>query len=200
MVDTARGVLQTCEYEVEAPSLPQRVLPGMSGLARVRGHTAVGVLCLIALVLGGAAGMLLSDPGRRRPVTVTATERRTITEARTVPGGGGPAGRAAGTTDAAGARARGQPSSSRPAAGTPPAAAGATRLITGRGSTALGTVRLQAPAMIRWTNTSGRFVILFNGGGVGVDSTARSGELFAPAGVYRDVEITSVGSWTLRVG
>ena len=73
-------------------------------------------------------------------------------------------------------------------------------MLSGRGSTSLGTVNLGAGTVIRWTNTSGHFLILFDGSGVGVDSTAKQGELLAPAGLYRDIQVESVGRWTLRVG
>jgi hypothetical protein len=174
-------------------------------VAWARRHSSVILTSAIALVIGGAVGAALSAGAGRRAETVTASASRTVTYVRTVAKAEGKAGTAVGQKrDTPSAAVTSHHSSSRVIEGPSTAAGNATsrgaRILSGRGSTSLGTINLAAGTMIRWTNTSGHFLLLFDGGGVGVSSAAEQGELLAPAGVYRDVQIESVGRWTLRLG
>jgi hypothetical protein len=65
----------------------------------------------------------------------------------------------------------------------------------------LGTIAVSEPgATLRWTSSGGRFRLLFNGTAVTVDSTARSGQIAAPALTYHQVTVNTPGSWTVQIG
>jgi hypothetical protein len=158
---------------------------------------AMGAMAGLGAALGAAlAG---SSSTSTRTVTVagtatspahTVTQVRTVTQLRThvktvaVPGPAVPVG---------GVPARGQALFSR----------GPLRpqRFSGTGLRVLGTIIVGQPgATFHWTNSGGRFRLLFNDTGVAVDSTAQGGELGAPPLTYMDVTVVSRGHWTVRIG
>jgi hypothetical protein len=87
-------------------------------------------------------------------------------------------------------------------AATPPARTGpgAPQTFVGSGPKTLGTITIGHAAALRWTSATGRFRLLFDGGATAVNSSGRAGELFAPSGTYRDVQVLAPGRWTVQVG
>ncbi len=62
----------------------------------------------------------------------------------------------------------------------------------------LGTIVLRRPVTtVRWSNSAGRFRLLYDGGGVAVDSAARAGAFRAPPMTYHRVTVVSSGRWSL---
>jgi hypothetical protein len=84
-----------------------------------------------------------------------------------------------------------------------PTTAGRSRPMrfSGTGTRVLGTITLGASgATLRWTNSGGRFRLLFDGNSLAVDSTAHSGEIAAPPLTYRQVTVRTPGRWTIQIG
>ncbi len=197
---------------------------------RLRSHSMVITALVASLLVGGGVGALLAGSGgstrttavaaagggtvstiyRTRVRTVTRIRVRTVTAPGASPGAVGttrgkagprsnPAGLpGSGLGSVPGAPPYGAPAGRSPVVpATPP---GPPQNFAGAGGKALGTITIQGTATLRWTNSSGRFTILFNGGSVGVDSTGRSGSMVAPAGTYRQVDVQSPGHWTIHIG
>jgi hypothetical protein len=170
------------------------------------------VVAMVAVAsLGVALGVALAgsaSPGTR---TVTVAVRstvsaRTVIRVRTIervrtrvktvtvpaPAVHGPA--ASGRAVPPGSvRARGQASPS----------GGLTRpqQFSGTGPRVLGTITVgQRGGRLRWTNSAGRFRLLFNGAGVAVDSTAHSGQIAAPPLTYQQVTVSTQGRWIIQIG
>jgi hypothetical protein len=153
----------------------------------------VGLGATLGIAIAGSSSM------RTRTVTLAATisgPARTVTQVRTiervrtkvktvaVPG---PAVQVGGV----------------PATGQAPSSPGPRRpqQFSGSDLRVLGTITVPEPgATLRWTNSAGRFRLLFNGTGVAVDSTAHSGQIAAPPLTYQQVTVNTKGRWTIRIG
>ncbi len=169
-----------------------------------------------ALVLGGGLGVLLAPSQTKTATTTELAQAHTTTTVRTVvhtvthtttkaasptssnrPGGSGTA--ASGGAGVTG----GVP------AGHSPVARGASsntgnqhpQHFAGTGNKVLGTITLSAQSTsVRWSNSSGRFRLIYDGNGVAIDSSARTGSLVAPPMVYHQVTVDSPGHWSLQLG
>jgi hypothetical protein len=76
-----------------------------------------------------------------------------------------------------------------------------TQRFAGTGNKLLGTITVSQPnATLHWTNSAGRFRLLFDGGAVAVDSTASSGRTGTLPLTYSQVKVITPGRWSLRIG
>ena len=169
---------------------------------------SVAVLALGATAgIGAAVGVAVvgSSPGTTRTVTVaarttspirTVTKIRSVQRVRTVER----VRTSVKTVTASGPEAPGASiAAGRPTQPAEPAPR--PQRFSGSGGRVLGTITVPEPgATMRWTNSAGRFRLLFNGTGVAVDSTARGGQLDAPAQTYRGVTVRAPGHWTVSIG
>jgi hypothetical protein len=73
-----------------------------------------------------------------------------------------------------------------------------SRKFAGHGTKRLGTLELRRQSELRWTNTQGLFLILFNGNGEAVHSTAHAGKLIVPGGTFHGVEGRGA-RWTIEL-
>ena len=78
-------------------------------------------------------------------------------------------------------------------------AQGSKLSFSGTGPRALGTVQVTRAGTIRWTSEGGGLKVVYGSGQLVLNSTGRSGRIFAPAGTYRHVRVIAPGHWTLRV-
>ncbi len=179
-------------------------------MARIRPHIQLIGALLIALIAGGAVGAaVLGSSGRVR--TITATSLRVTTTVHTVyqtrvkivparvPQIASAQSRDSRTASphAGSGPSAGSPAGSSPV--VPGPAPGPPQHFAGVGPTTLGNIIVTGAATLRWTNTSGRFRILFDGNAVGVDSTAAAGSTTAPAQTYHQVKVDTPGRWTINI-
>jgi hypothetical protein len=165
----------------------------------LRTRFVVGLAMLAVAGLGGALGVTLARTSPTRTLTVTVASTitrpaRTVTHVRTIQRVRTEVTTVAVPTSGVGgvaARRHGPPSRS----------AREARQFSGTGPRVLGTITVSPPgAILRWTNSAGRFRLLFNGSGVAVDSTAHSGQIAAPPLTYRQVTVETPGRWTILIG
>lgn len=73
--------------------------------------------------------------------------------------------------------------------------------FSGNGSKRIGTIDVPWAASLKWTNTGGAFGI--TGGDseqdIFVSSDAKSGDSAVDAGTYKDVEVSAIGDWTIKI-
>ncbi len=153
-------------------------------------------ICAVGGV-GAALGVFvaLSLPIRTRTVTVDGASVRTVTRVRTIERVRVRATAVAGPDSGV--------ASSGAAGGSPALSSGSLQTqhqFSGNGRRVLGRIAVPEPgATLVWTNSAGRFRLLFNGTGLAVDSTARGGRIAAPALTYTQVTVDSTGHWTLQL-
>jgi hypothetical protein len=129
-------------------------------------------------------------------VTRIVTHARTVERALTQTNNGGEIHRP-------GEPNPGTPSSepTQPVNPVQPAGPSGTQRFAGTGNRLLGTITVSQPnATLRWSNSAGRFRLLFDAGAVAVDSTAHSGQTAAPPLIYSQVTVITQGRWSLRIG
>ena len=165
-------------------------------MAKIRSHVPLIAATAISLIAGAGLGAALGGSGSStRTVTATAgtstiAQIRTVykTRVKTVRA---PAARGGSTPSL------GSPAGSSPVVPGPPP--GAPQHFAGTGPTTLGNIVVKGAATLRWTNTKGRFRILFDGNAIGVDSTAHAGQTAAPPQTYHNVKVNSPGHWTIQI-
>jgi len=164
------------------------------------GVAAAAVALGVGVAVGVGAGSIsttkvVTDTLSGRAVTRIATRTRTVERVLTQTNSGG------------------VPRPAEPNAGTPgsrqtqpvnPVQSGGpsrTQRFAGTGNRLLGTITVSQPnATLHWSNSPGRFRLLFNAGAVAVDSTAHSGQTAAPPLIYSQVTVITPGRWSLRIG
>lgn len=164
-----------------------------------RRHVATVSAVVLAAAAGVGVGFALAGTGhdsRTRTRVIDGT--RTVLQVRTVKTATAPA--TASTSPARRRTARRAPPATRRPAAAPKPQPARAQVFSGTGPTSLGTVTIPAATMLRWTNSRGRFRVIFDGVAVGVNSTARAGRTSAPARTYREVRVDTPGSWTIRIG
>lgn len=163
----------------------------------------VAVLATVIVAgLGAALGVSLAGSSTKtttRLVTVAGkitVQARTVTQVRTVE------------------RVRTEvktvavPGASAPVAGVPAKVQGISsagprrpKQFSGTGAHVLGTIIVDPPgATLRWSDTGGRFRLLFNGNSVATDSTAHGGQIAVPPLTYQQVTVETAGRWTIQIG
>jgi hypothetical protein len=156
---------------------------------------------VLALVVGAGAALALassSDSGTQTDTrTVTAT--KTVVRTRTVT----KAAKAPPRTALPDGAAKKVPTTPAPPASVPnkpDTAKGPAQTFSGTGSRTLGSITVRrVGATLRWINSDGQFRLLFNNGGVAVNSSEASGEIGVPTGTYSQVKVQSPGRWTIRI-
>jgi len=176
----------------------------------IRAYAPLIAASLVALIAGGAVGAAVVGSSDRVR-TVTAARLRVITtvhtvyktRVKTVPA---PAAQVASagsrnsrtsSPHAASTPSVGSPAGSSPVVPGPPP--GPPQHFQGTGPTTLGDITIKGTATLRWTNSTGRFRILFDGNAAGVDSTAAAGSTTAPAQTYHQVKVDTPGHWTINI-
>jgi hypothetical protein len=160
---------------------------------------------VVALGVGVAVGVgagsssttkVVTDTLSGRTVTQISIHTRTVERVMTVTNHSGGTPRPAGPD--AGSPASGQ---RRPVSPVQPGGPSETQRFAGNGNRLLGTITVSQPnETLYWSNSAGRFRLLFNAGAVAVDSTAHSGQTAAPPLVYSQVTVITPGRWSLRIG
>jgi len=107
------------------------------------------------------------------PTTVTQTHTETVTKTQTAPQTG--------------------PSNGGGGGG------GGTQSFEGNGGKNLGTITVDAPSTLKWTNDGDLFQIFDEEGGITVNSQAHSGDTHVDSGTYHRVEVNAIGNWTIRI-
>jgi hypothetical protein len=156
---------------------------------------------VLALAVGAGVALALassSDSGTQTDTrTVTATKTvvrtRTVTKAAKAPPTSALRDRAAKTVPTTPVPPPSVPSK-------PDTATGPAQTFSGTGSRTLGSINVRRPgATLSWTNSDGQFRLLFNNGGVAVNSSQASGQIGVPTGTYSQVKVQSPGRWTIRI-
>jgi hypothetical protein len=68
-----------------------------------------------------------------------------------------------------------------------------------RGNRSLGTVKVAADSVVRWTDATGSFSVRDASGRLKASSRTKGGETFVARGTFRQVTVRAKGSWTLTI-
>ena len=165
----------------------------------IRRHLVAVLAAGATAGLGVALGLALggSPSTTTRTVTIASTTRpgRTTTHVQ-------PVERVRTTVRTVTVPGPAAPVAATPASqGASPRARHRLQQFSGIGIRVLGTITVPGlGAMLRWTNSVGRFRLLFDRTGVAVDSPAHRGQIATPPLTYQQVTVNTPGHWTIQIG
>jgi hypothetical protein len=140
----------------------------------LRPHWKAIVVGVVAFSIGAIAGA--SGSSSKEATTVTLTTERTIAETVTE------------------IQAAPKPPPPKP----PPPAASSRQRFSGNGGKTLAPLTVATDSTLVWTNDGGIFQIFEDNLGVPVNSQAKRGSTFIPAGRYT-FQVNALGSWTIEI-
>jgi hypothetical protein len=143
---------------------------------------------IAATALGAVVGGLIGVAAAGTDTTTTRTMTRALTETQTA------------TTTVAEVRTETETETETATVEQPSSEPGESdQSFSGSGTETIGTLEIPVDSTLEWTNDGALFQIFDASFGITVSSLAPSGSTSVSAGVYPNVLVNAVGSWTITI-